>query len=265
MDIAYDHIVEESLPKEDEIASSSSQSNNQANQQNSLNSEFQEAYKAFSSSPWGARIGGFFGNVVKQGETVYKEASKEVVELGQDATKGLTDLRASLINRTRAISLSTGQQPQPAAAAAAGATGSEKEATPVETDKGMTSDEALKESETVLSRLRLEAAKRLKDLQKAEDAADEALLRFGGNLRNFLKDAISIAPPSGDSQDTRGEVLFESKDAQGKRVIHTSRFDAQLHVIHTTTENFIKDPTGAEYEAWSKGFDIEKKNGRHCW
>jgi hypothetical protein len=123
----------------------------------------------------------------------------------------------------------------------------------------MTSDEALQESETVLSRLRLEAAKRLKDLQKAEDAADEALLRFGGNLRNFLKDAISIAPPSGDNQAARGEVLFESKDAQGKRVIHTSRFDAQLHVIHTTTENFVKDPTGAEYEAWSKGFDIEKK------
>jgi hypothetical protein len=66
MDIAYDHIVEESLPKEDEGSSSSSQSQNQANQQNSLNSEFQEAYKAFSSSPWGARIGGFFGNVVKQ-------------------------------------------------------------------------------------------------------------------------------------------------------------------------------------------------------
>jgi hypothetical protein len=199
---------------------------------------------------------GLFGLIGLQGETVYKEASKEVAELGQDATKGLTDLRASLINRTRAISLSTGQQPP---AAAGEASGTDKEATPTDATKGMTSDEALQESETVLSRLRLEAAKRLKDLQKAEDAADEALLRFGGNLRNFLKDAISIAPPSSDNQEARGEVLFESKDAQGKRVIHTSRFDAQLHVIHTTTENFVKDPTGAEYETWSKGFDIEKK------
>lgn len=136
------------------------------------------------------------------------------------------------------------------------ASGSEKEATPTD----MTSDEALKESETVLSRLRLEAAKRLKDLQKAEDAADEALLRFGGNLRNFLKDAISIAPPSGNSGEGQGStVLFESKDAQGKRVIHTSRFDAQLHVIHTTTENFVKDPTGAEFESWTKEFDIDQK------
>lgn len=34
--------------------------------QNSLNKDFQEAYKAISSSPWGAKLGGFFGSVVKQ-------------------------------------------------------------------------------------------------------------------------------------------------------------------------------------------------------
>lgn len=122
----------------------------------------------------------------------------------------------------------------------------------------MSSDEALQESETVLSRLRVEAGKRLKDLQKAEDAADEALLKFGSNLRNFLQDAISIAPPSEGSNAQAGTVLFESKDAQGKRVIHTSRFDAQLHVIHTTTENFVNNPTG-EFDSWSKDFDIDKK------
>lgn len=115
------------------------------------------------------------------------------------------------------------------------------------------------ESENVLSRLRAEAAKRLKDLQRAEDAADEALLRFGGNVRDFLRDAISIAPP--DTTDGKSTVLFESKDSKGKRVIHTSRFDAQLHVIHTTTDGFMKDPSKEEYEEWSKTFDIEKKTG----
>jgi hypothetical protein len=133
----------------------------------------------------------------------------------------------------------------------------DKEATP--TSRTMSSDEALQESENVLTRLRLEAAKRLKDLQKAEDAADEALLRFGSNLRDFLRDAISIAPPSSDSESPGSAVLFESKDAQGKRVIHTSRFDAQLHVIHTTTDSFVKDPTGTEYERWATDFDIDKK------
>lgn len=62
MDLAYDHIQESNLPRESDPSA-----DGQANQQkNDLNTEFQEAYKAFSASPWGARIGGFFGNVVKQ-------------------------------------------------------------------------------------------------------------------------------------------------------------------------------------------------------
>lgn len=130
----------------------------------------------------------------------------------------------------------------------------------------MTTDEALQESETVLSRLRTEAAKRLRDIQKAEDAADEALLRFGTNIRDFLKDAVSIAPPTGGSGSGSGglggesrEVLFESKDASGKRVIHTSRFDAQLHVIHTSTESFTKEPATGDWEDWGKEFDIKAR------
>lgn len=125
------------------------------------------------------------------------------------------------------------------------------------TPKNAEGKDATVESETMLSRLRSEAAKRLQDLQKAEDAADEALLKFGSNVRDFFKDAISIAPPDGSGQGST--VLFESKDAQGKRVIHTSRFDAQLHVIHTSVESFSKDPAGDEFQTWAKDFDAEKK------
>lgn len=69
MDLAYDHIVEESLPKEDDgrkTRGEGSVEGSGAHQQQTLNAEFQDAYKAFSASPWGAKIGGFFGNVVKQ-------------------------------------------------------------------------------------------------------------------------------------------------------------------------------------------------------
>jgi BSD domain len=112
----------------------------------------------------------------------------------------------------------------------------------------------------MLSRFRAEAAKRLKDIEKAEDAADEALLRFGTNMRNFFKDAVSIAPPSSEEIDTgKSKVLFESKDAEGRRVIHTTRFDAQLHVIHCSMDSFLKDPASPEYERWARGFDAEKK------
>lgn len=181
--------------------------------------------------------------------------------MGQDATRGFSDLRQSIISRTRSLSLNTSPPATASSSDQASREADENAATtPTAAVKEMSSEDAINESETVLSRLRGEAAKRLKDLQKAEDAADEALLRFGSNLRDFFRDAIKIAPPSGDEAANQGStVLFESKDAQGKRVIHTSRFDAQLHVIHTSPDSFIKDGSGSEFEAWAKEFDIERK------
>lgn len=112
----------------------------------------------------------------------------------------------------------------------------------------------------MLSRFRSEASKRLKDIEKAEDAADEALLKFGSNIRNFLRDAVTIAPPpDSDSTSDPSKVLFESKDSEGKRVIHTTRFDAQLHVIHSSLDSFLKDPVSPEWEPWTKSFDVDKK------
>ncbi|KAK0743290.1 hypothetical protein B0T18DRAFT_392094 [Schizothecium vesticola] len=261
MDIAYDHLQEsftEEATTQPNRASSSTDSNQPA-QPATLNAEIQDAYRAISNSPWGARIGGFFGSVVKQGESVYREAQQELTAVGQDATRGLSDLGASIISRTRGLSLSI---VPPIVTAPASDTATNASTTPTATTaRGeLSSDDAIKESETVLSRLRGEATKRLKDLQKAEDAADEALLRFGSNLRDFLADAIKIAPPTaGASGEEGANVLFESKDAQGKRVIHTSRFDAQLHVIHTNAESFTKDAVGPEYEAWYKDFSVDEK------
>jgi hypothetical protein len=172
--------------------------------------------------------------------------------LSQDATRGFTDIRESIINRTRSLSLNT--KPVLETEGVASSSEGDKSATPT-TAKAPGADE-----ETYLSRLRSEAAKRLKDIQKAEDAADEALLKFGSNIRDFLREAITIAPPSGSSSEGQGStVLFESKDASGKRVIHTSRFDAQLHVIHTNPQSFTEDPAGEEYGSWSKGFEIDKR------
>lgn len=122
---------------------------------------------------------------------------------------------------------------------------------------GSSSDEPLgKDSETVISRLRTEAAKRLKDIQQAEDAADEALLKFGSNIRDFFRDAIIVKPAG---SDTEGGNRFESKDDTGKRVIHSSRYDAQLHVLHTAEKSFTEDPATAEYAIWAKDFDADAK------
>jgi len=179
-----------------------------------------------------------------KGQTTYNDAQKEFADIGQEASKGLTDLRSSIINRTRAISI------------ASPSTNTE-ESDKKDGDAEKSTDEAIKESEGVIARLRSEAAKRLVEIQKAEDAADAALLKFGSNLRDFLKDAVKVAPAEAGEQSST--VLFESKDASGKRVIHSTRFDAQLHVIHSSLDSFTKDPTGTEYDNWTTTFDVEKK------
>ena len=253
MDIAYDHIQEEVLSP-DQIASKKSQDANQKNP--NLNTEFKEAYKSFSSSPWGARLGGFFSDVRKQGETYYEGARQEATAASGEALKGFTDLRSTLVSRAR--SMSTGQDSSSPLTAENQAV--DKEAEKEGTDKERSESEALRESEGVISRFRAEAAKRLKDLEKAEEAADAAIFKFGANIGNFLRDAVTIAPPTEETnKDGSRKVLFESKDQDGKRVIHSTRFDAQLHAIHASFESFTSDPASAEYAKWKDDFDVEKK------
>ena len=253
MDVAYDHIQEEVLSP-DEIASKKSQDPNQ--KPGNLNTEFQEAYKSFSSSPWGARLGGFFSDVRKHGETYYEEARQEATAASGEALKGFTDLRSTLVSRARSMSTSQDPAPLPTAANQTSDIEAEKEGK----DKERSESEALRESEGVISRFRAEAAKRLKDLEKAEEAADAAIFKFGANIGNFLRDAVTIAPPSEETnKDGSRKVLFESKDQDGKRVIHSTRFDAQLHAIHSSLESFTSDPASAEYAKWKDDFDVEKK------
>ena len=249
MDIAYDHIQEEVLSP-DEVAKKEAEQNKQKS--TSLNSELNEAYKSFSSSPWGARLGGFFSDVKKQGETYYEGARQEATSAGGEALKGFTDLRSTLVSRAR--SMSTGQEKP----TAEGSERREGEGKPGETERS--DSEALKESEGVIARFKSEAAKRLKELEKAEEAADAAIFKFGANIGNFLKDAVKIAPPTEETnQDGSRKILFESKDQDGKRVIHSTRFDAQLHAIQSSLKSFTKDPVSEEYEKWKRDFDIEKK------
>ncbi|EXJ90903.1 hypothetical protein A1O1_04009 [Capronia coronata CBS 617.96] len=268
MDLAYDHIAEESFTPADRATTptptapsgitagddvATPKSGSAAPRQN-LQTEFQETFKAFSSSPWGAKLGGLWGNVRKQGETYYEEARKEAAEVASEVealrTKGLMGLGFG-------TDKATGEDGP-----------SESRSTDLDNGKsGEEQERDLQETETFLARFKTEAAKRLKDVQKAEDAADEALLRFGTNIRNFLRDAVAVSAPDEDELRHRqpGEVLFESKDpTSGKRVIHTSRFDAQLHVIHTTLTSFTQDPSGAggQWDDFKRDFDIEKMTAR---
>ncbi|KAK4635002.1 BSD domain-containing protein [Fulvia fulva] len=263
MDVAYDHIQEEALTPDQKRDADSGNSQTQSN----LNAEFSEAFKAVSASPWGARLGGWFSQARKQGETFVQDLQKEATEASEQATKGLSSLREQVVQRTRGMTLNAeagpeAQIPGEEAVPKITTTGAEREA---KDDDGATKPESLpadivKEAGSLVASLRATAVSRLKDLQKAEDAADEALLKFGSNVRNFLRDAVTISAPDDDEIKAGSEVLFETQEpGTGKKIFHTTRLDAQLHAIHTTASSFTEDPEGEEWKTWEQDFDAEKK------
>jgi hypothetical protein len=263
MDLAYDHIVEQtygertktptpdkSFQQTDSTTQGTSTVPASPPRQN-LQTEFQDTFRAFSNSAWGTKLGGFWGSVKKQSESYYEEAVKEVGDLGADALKEIEGLRNKVVNvsvgrpRSDTVKASDGQETVKDAVSEGSAT-------------------TLEENETFINRFKTEAAKRLKEVQKAEDAADDALLRFGTNLRNFLRDAVAVSAPEPSTLNPGAstEVMFESKDAvTGKRVAHASRFDAQLYIIHTSLSSFTQDPDedGNQWEDFKSSFDIENK------
>lgn len=248
MDIAYDHIQEEIFSSNDNNNYNTTNNNKPPSDSSTqdpinFNTELQETFRAFSSSPWGTRINGLWDNVRKQGESYYEGARQEYAAASEEAVKGFSDLRDSIVGRTRGLSLST--------AALTGGSSSEGQKDGAATP---TAEEST--GEGFMARFKAEAARRLKEIEKAEEAADEALLRFGMTISQKLREAISILPPE---TDEHGEVLFESKDAEGKRVIHATRFEAQLHVLHCNMESFSKDPVSDQWPAFKEEFNVDNK------
>lgn len=252
MDFAYDHIQEEILASNQPEKRGDGTTPSTESQNINLGAEFEETFRAFSNSPWGARIGGLWSNVRKQGESYYQGARQEYAAVSEEATKGFSDLRDTIVDKTKGISLGSALS----VINPAGESSSSRRVDESGKDAGDSKDQAhAEDDEGFISRFRAEAAKRLKEIEKAEDAADEALIRFGTNIRNFLRDAVSIAPPEQGSD----KVLFESKDSEGRRVFHATRLEAQLHVIHTNLEGLTKDPDSEQWTAFKNDFDVESR------
>jgi hypothetical protein len=244
MDTAYDRIQEEALPAETEAPDSSAEPNN-------LNHDLQEAFKAVSASPWGTALGGWFGQVKKQGENLYHDLQKEASGASEQATKSFTALREQVVSRTGALSLTSPQGDGEA---------TERDASNAEGDTTTNrplSNDIVKEAGALVASLRATATARLKDLRSAEDAADDALMKFGLNVREFLREAVKITGPDEiDGRESSSEVLFETYDGSGKKIFHSTRLDAQLHAIHSSKTSFTVDPSGSEWKQWEAGFNI---------
>ncbi|KAL3452395.1 hypothetical protein BJX65DRAFT_178954 [Aspergillus insuetus] len=262
MDI-YDHVQQDLFTSSDSSKKEDPQQNETAESRPNvdLNTELQETFRAFSASPWGSRLGGLWDNVRKQGESYYEGARQEYAAASEEAVKGFSDLKDTLVGRTRGLSLSTAFN---AGSTDRGTTEGSLTPTEARTDETAkneqqnagTDNTQSSSGESFLSRFKAEAARRLKEIEKAEEAADEAILRFGMNITQKLREAVTIVPPE---EESGSKVLFESKDAEGKRVIHATRFEAQLHVIHTTLDSFLKDPVSDEWSVFSQSFNVDDK------
>lgn len=288
MDI-YDHIEEQSLSPSNEKSNTGSSAAEAGpstttatdeQQSQNLQTELSSAFQTLQSSQWGTTLNSWFSTARKQGTTFYADLQKEASEAQEQATKGFTSLREQVVQRTRSLSLNAepgpeavipGEEALPVSKTVSGADSSAAaEANALQqqggSEGGDKSVESLpadivKEAGSLVASLRSTAASRLKDLQRAEDAADEALLKFGTNVRNFLRDAVTISAPDEREGVESKEVLFETAEpGTGKKIFHSTRLDAQLHAIHTTASSFIEDPAqGEEWDKWKQSFDIDSK------
>lgn len=265
MDVAYDRITDEALAPAEEAEKGAEEDQQSGN----INTEFQEAFKAVSASPWGATLGGWIGEARKQGQAFYTDLQKEASEAQEEASKRLSGFREQLSKTTGGLNF--GGDVETAAAGEGGAAGEAREGEAATDEKAADKPESLsvdivKEAGTLVASLRSTAAARLKDLQRAEDAADDALVKFGTNVRDFLRDAVVVtAPTDSDSGRPRGkdsagnEVLFETQEpGTGRKIFHSTRLDAQLHAIHSSIASFTEDPQGDKWQQWQQGFDIDK-------
>lgn len=230
MDVAYDHITEETLAPDEHDGKGKGKGG--AGSDGGLNTELTQAYKALSASPWGTRLGAFVGTVRKQGESYYEHARKESGAAAESASKGLSDLRGAIVSRTRSLSL------QSPIIAPAGDSDTADTAAGQEKQK-QKQKEKEEEEEGLLQKLRKGAAQRIHEIEAAEARADEYLLKFGSNIGSFLRDAVTIAPPQtadGAGADTK-EVLFEAKGGE-KQILCVRPPHISCHSSEQQSEEF---------------------------
>lgn len=106
-------------------------------------------------------------------------------------------MREAVVNRTRSLSLNGGNAPG-------------EQAT---TGEGSTETDSSNNNANFLNKLKAEAAKRVSELEKAEQKADEYLLKWGATVGAFLKEAVTIAPPQGGEFAQEGERGADSTEA----------------------------------------------------
>lgn len=109
-----------------------------------------------------------------------------------------------------------------------------------------------------------------KDLEKIEVAAGSYLSKFGKDFKSIVKEAITVAAPndtsydrqakspsisSNDGEDLPSEVLFNVPE-DIRNQIYSTRLDAQLHALHTSTEPFLTTTKEDGFDDFAQSFNV---------
>ncbi|KAJ8099349.1 hypothetical protein POJ06DRAFT_282393 [Lipomyces tetrasporus] len=260
MDTAYDAIQQEALPDKDFVDRPAEGSSSEQAAP-TLSEEINDAVQTFQHSAWGAKIGGLWETVRKQGEAALDITKKDISVASEMATKEFASLSEQLRTSTIANQVAT---------QASAFVNSASERLSFDGGEGSSSRSAQiadrvriapKSTSKMFAVLKQKAQARVEELDKVE--ISKYLNQVGKEVAEFLKDAVTIDP--GEDDYTEGtktpitkDILFDVPD-DIKRQIYTTRLDAQLHALHTSTEPFLTDSDDTAYQEFANGFSVDSQ------
>ncbi|KAK9325950.1 hypothetical protein V1517DRAFT_128269 [Lipomyces orientalis] len=260
MDTAYDAIQQESLPDKDFVERPAEGSGTEQAAP-TLSEEINDAVQTFQHSAWGAKIGGLWETVRKQGEAALDITKKDISVASEMATKELATLSEQLRTSTIANQVAT---------QASAFVSSASERLSFDGGEGSSSRSAQiadrvriapKSTSKMFAILKQKAQARVEELDKVE--ISKYINQVGKEVAEFLKDAVTIDPGEEDyAEGTKTpittDILFDVPD-DIKRQIYTTRLDAQLHALHTSTEPFLTDSDDTAYQTFANGFSVDSQ------
>ena len=93
------------------------------------------------------------------------------------------------------------------------------------------------------------------------DKTEVYLNKWSSELSKAFQNVVVVSAPTDEPTST--EVLFEEgrgPDTQPKRRIHMSRREAQIHLLNTTMDNFLQDPTDqAAFASFRSSFSADQQ------
>lgn len=193
-----------------------------------LEEQVSKAYTA--SSSW---MGGLWNTISKQGSTILQEVGKDF-----EAVKFEVHEIAKTYETT------------------ADKDGN-KEASADAKDK-LADGETAEKKPTMLSLLTTKAQTYIdnldKDLEKVENVGAEYFGKVGQDLRALMRETVSVTGPGTGVSTPQSDILFNAPE-DVRQQIYSTRFDAQLHSLHTSEEPFTQSDD-AEFDKFAKTFDI---------